>query len=357
MVNIENLKIQNFRTFDSIEIDGLSKINVFVGKNNSGKTTILEALFLLIGMSNPLLPVYVNKFRGLKGDSAQQLVYLFHRMKFENKPKFFATFNDGSKRTLELEAQYQTLTFDHDRDSKFDLVSSITPKLTGLSLDFLIHGENMQPLAAGKSTVTIENNAVKANVANDYCETLCALFVANGKNDMDILSAYSQAFKNNKHAAILKALQDFDGTIQNVFPLDDGIYFDINGLDHLVPSVVMGDGIKRFLDIVVTVSEHQDAFIFVDEIECGLHYHAYDLLWKNLLAFAEKSDVQLFITTHSMEVLAHLKAVLERTDSDAMRELINVFIVANTLKAGYQTYRHSYEGLQGAIECGIELRR
>ncbi|MDR2087469.1 MAG: AAA family ATPase, partial [Dysgonamonadaceae bacterium] len=46
MAHLEQLKINNFRGFDSLEIDGLSKINLFVGKNNSGKTSILEALFL-----------------------------------------------------------------------------------------------------------------------------------------------------------------------------------------------------------------------------------------------------------------------------------------------------------------------
>jgi AAA15 family ATPase/GTPase len=66
MTILQDVTITNFRGFDSLEINGLSKLNLFVGKNNSGKTSILEALFLLIGMSNPALPNRINQIRGLK---------------------------------------------------------------------------------------------------------------------------------------------------------------------------------------------------------------------------------------------------------------------------------------------------
>ena len=62
---LQRLTIKNFRGFDSLEIDGFSKINLFVGKNNSGKTSVLESIFLVIGMSNPMLPNTINQIRGL----------------------------------------------------------------------------------------------------------------------------------------------------------------------------------------------------------------------------------------------------------------------------------------------------
>ena len=48
------IEISNFRGFDSIKIDRLSGLNVFVGANNVGKSTILEAVFMLVGMANPI---------------------------------------------------------------------------------------------------------------------------------------------------------------------------------------------------------------------------------------------------------------------------------------------------------------
>lgn len=51
------IEISNFRGFDSIKIDRLSGLNVFVGANNVGKSTILEAVFMLVGMANPIMPM------------------------------------------------------------------------------------------------------------------------------------------------------------------------------------------------------------------------------------------------------------------------------------------------------------
>ncbi|WP_462136871.1 AAA family ATPase, partial [Candidatus Mycalebacterium sp.] len=47
----KSIKIENFRGIESLKIDNLERINLFVGKNNCGKTTILESIYLLSGMS------------------------------------------------------------------------------------------------------------------------------------------------------------------------------------------------------------------------------------------------------------------------------------------------------------------
>ena len=49
----KNLRIRNFRAFGDLEIPCLGRVNLVTGKNNSGKTSLLEALFLLCGAGNP----------------------------------------------------------------------------------------------------------------------------------------------------------------------------------------------------------------------------------------------------------------------------------------------------------------
>ncbi len=48
---IENIEIENFRGIRRGRIDGLSRVNLFFGKNNCGKSSLLEALFLVCGQS------------------------------------------------------------------------------------------------------------------------------------------------------------------------------------------------------------------------------------------------------------------------------------------------------------------
>jgi len=57
---------KNFRCFLTLNIDNLAGVNLFSGKNNVGKTALLEAIFLLLGPDNPQLPMVVNVLRGIQ---------------------------------------------------------------------------------------------------------------------------------------------------------------------------------------------------------------------------------------------------------------------------------------------------
>ena len=60
----DKIEIERFRGIRYANIEGFRQINLFFGKNNCGKSTLLESLFLVSGLSNPLLPVHVNIIRG-----------------------------------------------------------------------------------------------------------------------------------------------------------------------------------------------------------------------------------------------------------------------------------------------------
>jgi len=346
---LKELTIKNFRCFDTLEINNFSQINLFVGKNNSGKTSILESIFLLIGMSNPMLPNTINQIRGLSPVSAKQLKYLFHNLKVDNKPSFTGIFNDGSERQLNIEAKSLA-------NEKPIINSSISmPEIKGLDLNFSIKTRHAQELSR-KSSITFDNDAINQQIPGDYSENQYAVFVSPDKNDMGVLNRYSEVIKRKAGDSILKSLQGFGNNIESIQLLPDGIYFDIKGIDELVPSNILGDGIRRFLNIATAVAERQDSVVCIDEIENGLHYSAYKLLWESLITFSKLYNVQLFISTHNIETLTCLKNLLENEDHNDMRELTRVFSVSKTINAGYKAYRYSYEGFKDAIDRETEIR-
>jgi AAA15 family ATPase/GTPase len=348
MTTLKHLTITNFRGFDSLEIDGFSKINLFVGKNNTGKTSILESIFLLIGMSNPILPNMVNQIRGLNTGNAKQLGFLFHGLKMDNKPSFHAKFSDYSDRTLKLEAKYK------QNESISNTSSISTPELIGIDLNFReIKGNKLN--SNRKSSLTFKNRTISQSIPGDYNEKFHAEFVAE-KNDLAVLARLSEMIKRKEENSILETLQEFDGSIQEIKALPDGIYFDVKNVEELIPSNVMGDGIRRFLSIITAVAGRKDAFICIDEIENGLHYSAYKLLWKSILSFSDLYDAQLFITTHNIETLICLKSVLEEEQFVSMQEYCKVFTVSRTLNSGHKAYKYSYEGFKDAIEHETEIR-
>ena len=82
---IDSIEISRLRGIRHGRIDGLSRVNLFFGKNNCGKSTLLEALFLVCGQSNPLLPESINAMRAYNRISASDIKYFFYRMESDEE--------------------------------------------------------------------------------------------------------------------------------------------------------------------------------------------------------------------------------------------------------------------------------
>jgi len=76
----KSIKIKNLRAITELEIENLGQVNLIVGQNNCGKTTLLEALFFIIGRTNPQLPISANAFRGLQFLSNEYWDTFFNKM-------------------------------------------------------------------------------------------------------------------------------------------------------------------------------------------------------------------------------------------------------------------------------------
>ena len=356
MALLENLKIKNFRGFDSLEIEGLSQINLFVGQNNSGKTSILEAIFLLLGMSNPMLPSTVNQLRGLQGLDFKNFRYIFHNIDTQHIPVLNATFDDKIARELTISAIH---TVNADQSINVAGSSLAASEITGLDVKFSRQKRGTQPKTLHSSLFLLEANGgvqqVKQIIPKDYHETVKATFIAPDRNENNTLTRLAEIVKKKNIRSVLSVLKAFDSRIIEMLPLPDGIFFNIDGTAELLPINIMGDGIKRFLNILSAVADNNNV-VLIDEIENGLHYKAHTLLWENLIEFSKQSNIQLFITTHNIETLACLKTTLEKIEFENMRDYCKVFDIVKTQKKGFQAYRYSFEGFKDAIDHKTEIR-
>lgn len=81
MDGFKNIEIKNFRGIDQLKVDDFSRVNVFLGQNSSGKSTVLEAIHMLAGMSNPEMPQNLNRIRTKNFYATfSDVSYLFHNM-------------------------------------------------------------------------------------------------------------------------------------------------------------------------------------------------------------------------------------------------------------------------------------
>ena len=100
-----SIHIKNFRAIDMLDIHNFEQVNLITGRNNCGKTTLLEALFQISGMSNSQLPLTINSFRDLAPVSADNFNVFFHNLDFNQEPHISAML-DGSQRTLTIKPKY-----------------------------------------------------------------------------------------------------------------------------------------------------------------------------------------------------------------------------------------------------------
>jgi AAA15 family ATPase/GTPase len=357
---LRTIKINNFRGFNNLEIEGFNQINLLIGKNNSGKTSLLEALFLLIGMSNPSLPDTINLFRGINILNINGLRYIFHKFKLNNKPQLEGTFSDTSTRLLVLDPIFskEGSEFESQKTKNVEFsidASTSSPILTGLDLLFQIKGKNNSKKIY-KSSVFLKNNERVRKLDNTYKEELQAVYISGKSDEAGAIPRYSEILKNKKEDIVLSSLKKIDPKIVSIHLLVDGLYINYEDIEELMPSNIAGDGIRKYLNIVTTIAEKKNNIVLIDEIENGLHFSAHKFLWESIITISKDLNVQLFITTHSIETIKCLKELLETEKYINCQKMLSVFDLSHTKIGGIKAYKYSFKGLKDAIETETEIR-
>lgn len=355
MANLfKEIEITNFRGFDNLKIDNLSKLNVFIGANNVGKTSILESVFLITGMSNPIVQARINllrsnNFANPDGTTLDGARYLFHNLNLSIAPTISARMNDGGIRKVSLSADLKNDTENLTASSNASNRASIK------QMNFNFNDKDDQSSAYHSSIYSDANGELRQTIDSRYTETLNGLFILGDKNDGSASTHFSSLVKRGGKQLVIDVIKEFQDSIKTIEALPDGLYLQINGIQELLPISMSGDGIRRMINIISSILDVDYHIVMIDEIDNGLHYSAHKLIWRTILKFAQQRDIQLFVTTHNIDCLLGLKNAME--ENPEFQALTNVYNIAKTKAKGFKSYRYSYNELKEAIEQEIEIRR
>lgn len=107
MRGFEKLTIRNFKGLKSLDLDGLGRLNIFLGPNDTGKTSVLEAVFLICGLDNMRLPVSIQNNRNYIVHAFDGLSGIFHRLEVGEPMELTArTSGSAECRSLSISAPY-----------------------------------------------------------------------------------------------------------------------------------------------------------------------------------------------------------------------------------------------------------
>ena len=98
-----HIDIHNFRGIESLTIKNIKQVNLITGRNNCGKTSVLEAIFLLTGMSNPQLILSIHSFRNISLTDNDDFSYIFNNFDLSQYPSITGQL-DSHKRNLKIKA-------------------------------------------------------------------------------------------------------------------------------------------------------------------------------------------------------------------------------------------------------------
>ncbi len=327
-----DLRIQRFRLFEDLRIDRLSRVNLIAGKNNTGKTTVLEALFLLSGGGAPQLLDRTLGFRGI----GQALGQIDRVPETHWEPLFFG-FEAGEPIAIRAETARHgplNLTLRIERRDSVEVRSSpsgiagatvVEGEPAGLDLGpsdprslRLVWQQREEQPAEGR----IELFAKGLRLQNPLGAPFPAFFVSSRTHDLATDAMRLGQLRTKKMGGRLtEALQAIEPRLRSVEDSVAGgspmIWGDI-GLPRLLPLAAMGEGMAAVTSLVLAMAAAEKGVVLVDEIERGIHHSVMEDLWRVVDRSSREFDTQVIATTHSYECLmAAQRAFSQDGESEA----------------------------------------
>jgi len=346
---IKSLSIKNFRCFKDAKIDGLRRINVVVGKNATGKTALLEALFLTAGGS----PVVVLKLRAMRGMGAQVQVDnntqsrlwedLFFRFSTEAAIHIHAVGSAQDSRELfikNIAVGSLTVPTKEQQEIAVDAPIEFTWRAEGQT-EFVT-----QP--------KLTNEGLKFD--NSPTKLRAVMFPANFSLDPEETSKrLSDIRRHNQLPLFLKTLQSVFPEVTDVSAENNaGVWMVYISTAHvssqMIPMALHSAGVNRFVAMLLGIATFPKGVVLIDEVDNGLYYKTLPNVWRALYTFASEYGTQLFVTTHSMECLTAAHEVLHNHKDD--------FSLVRANAENGERWLDLFKGdkLDGALESGFELR-
>jgi hypothetical protein len=308
-----DLEIDNFRSIAHLQVRGLSRINLIVGRNNSGKTSLLEAIFLLGGGADARLPSILGQLRGQPVDPRSMDVVwrpLFHELRPDRKVILHGHWqNEPCVRMLEIGVTpvslTQSLTTTTMPPHGSNGVGTALPRgaIAGLTVTLHSPAGSFQADAfvdEGSGQVRATSHPAGSGVPTTL---LSARAFSSPARDAQ---QFSQALREKLDTTILEAIRLIEPAIQRIEVLSEAggptVYVD-SGLDSLIPLAVCGEGLTRLFSIAVEMLAVRGGVLLIDEIDNGLHHSVLPQLWGLVRQLCERHQVQVFATTHNEELL------------------------------------------------------
>jgi hypothetical protein len=305
---LQNFVVRNFRCFSGLVLQPLARVNLIAGKNNVGKTALLEALQIHSYPQDCSLPFTIHGQRGMPDQPTfdwELATWLFYERDAGHGLTLVSQDDGGVTRTLQIW-----------------IVDGATARERFPEAERLLQGSFVEQLRAGNQpriilksevggqeryAIGVSGHGSMASFGSEVPWAGPSVLIGSGGGlgERD-LKAFSELEAAKRPDELLPSLRLLEPRLQRLALLllsgRPMIHGDV-GLRQLVPVSLMGEGMRHLLSIVLAIITSSGGRVLVDEIENGLHYSVMKDVWKAIAHAARQANVQVFATTHSWECI------------------------------------------------------
>ncbi len=355
---LKSLKMTGFRGFESYGLDSLARVNLVVGKNNSGKTSVLEAVDLLLsGGSTASISNSAQRrdemrpleWRGIR--RVPNIAHLFYGHACEPGASFELLGCRKDRVTVELrsldELGEDTLSriFDEQFPSEASPAMALAVTLAAPNEPTLV-----LPVTEGGLLLPDPRRPRPTRPSARFLSLTSAAPSFLGE-------AWNALVNNGREVEVVEDMKLLMPDIESIhFLANDrmprgGIVVGLRGHGPRYPLGTFGDGMRRLLLLRLAFANNADGCVLVDEVDTGLHWTVMAGMWRLLVEVAQKSHLQLFATTHSHDCIRGLATMVK--SHPELADEVSIHKIDTSLPRAV-----SIQGadVPPAVESGIEFR-
>ncbi|WP_373599732.1 AAA family ATPase [Paraclostridium bifermentans] len=291
------LDIVTFRGVKDLKLEDLSKINIIVGDNNSGKTSLLEAIALL---ENPdsIRNMLINAAKRDSENISKFELFLEMFPKNQNESKSIHIKSIINKSTNELKIHGDLIDVMNLNEDNRSFDSKLFEGIVSLKKD----GEEL----INKDICIQENNQLRFNGSYNIIKIVYVTPYDHFRESL--LNSTVEIIKDGDKDKVVKLLQKFDENIIGFEVLPNN-YMNTNSIyiQHkkykLMPLSSFGDGVKKVITLASAIVSAKNGILLIDEIETAIYKDMISDVFSWFVKACMEYKVQLICTTHSLEAI------------------------------------------------------
>jgi AAA15 family ATPase/GTPase len=346
--HLVKFSVQNFKCHSSLEMDGIGQFNLITGDNNSGKSSLLEALCL--NDANKPNELYRIRF------VFEKLLIDFRKFPIYRQPAF-DYFLGEKDNFISVEEEYKI--------GNYRLIKVSHTEINGYLSFKLEHStQKNAPLGFTNPRFYDEEEIKQSRIfPNLEYQFYLPLVSTHDSAFEDLINSYSYYIEDNKQALSL-----FINGLKKIIPGIEDLRISKESSGEIVLKIVqkdfsknhlfqqLGDGAKFLFKILLNIARNKNGRLMIDEIDSGIHFKRLKFFWKAIIEMAKQMNVQLFATTHSLECLKTFKEAIEEFDDIQLSNSTKLFILRKGIESKTIAHKIDFDGFAHAIDNENEIR-